>query len=81
MSLSFSLFRAITSSWAFLRLEEDSSSRAMFASFSLMAASSACCLREGSKRKRVVKNGIAFEMESKHAHRWTDAHLSRNGQS
>lgn len=49
MSLSFSLFRAITSSWAFLRLEEDSSSRAMFASFSLMAASSACCLREGQQ--------------------------------
>lgn len=55
MSLSFSLFRAITSSWAFLRLEEDSSSRAMFASFSLMAARSACCLREQQRETRGSK--------------------------
>lgn len=45
MSLSFSLFSAITSSWDFFLLEEDNSSRAMLASFSLMAASKACCLR------------------------------------
>lgn len=42
--LSFSLFRAATSSCVFFFLEEDSSSRAMLASFSLIAASSASCL-------------------------------------
>lgn len=43
MSLSRSLFKAITSSWVFFLLEADSSRRAIFASFSLMAASRACC--------------------------------------
>lgn len=55
MSRSFSLFRPITSSWAFFRLEEDNSSRAMFASFSLMAASRACCLRE--RERGMFKDG------------------------
>lgn len=49
MSLSFSRLRAITSSWDFFRLEADNSSRAMLASFSLMAASNACCLQGGKK--------------------------------
>lgn len=44
--LSFSLFRAATSSWVFFFLDEESSSRAMLASFSLMAASSASCLHK-----------------------------------
>lgn len=44
ISLSRSLLSASTSSWVFFLLEADSSSRAMFASFSLMAAKRACCL-------------------------------------
>lgn len=65
MSRSFSLLRAITSSWAFLRLEDDSSSRAMFASFSLMAASSACCLREQWKGNEGQVTHLLFTSEVK----------------
>lgn len=43
ISLSRSLLRASTSSWVFFLLEADSSSSAILASFSLMAASRACC--------------------------------------
>lgn len=60
MSRSFSLFRAITSSWAFLRLEDDSSSSAMFASFSLMAASSVCCLTKQQKGNKWQVNQVGI---------------------
>lgn len=62
MSLSFSRLRAITSSWDFFRLEADNSSRAMLASFSLMAASNACCLQGEKKRehKRITKRWSQF---------------------
>ncbi|TNN53147.1 hypothetical protein EYF80_036666 [Liparis tanakae] len=40
-------FRDATSSWVFFFLDEESSSRAMLASFSLMAASRASCLNRG----------------------------------
>lgn len=54
ISLSRSLFRASTSSWVFFLLEADSSSNAMLASFSLMAASRACCLKTNQDKKKCI---------------------------
>lgn len=48
-SRSFSRFSRATSSWVFFFLEDDNSSSAMLASFSLIAANSASCLWVGNE--------------------------------
>lgn len=59
INLSFSRFSDITSSWVFFLLEEESSRRAMLASFSLMAASRACCLHTHTESQRQDQKKLA----------------------
>lgn len=61
--LSFSLFRAATSSWVFFFLDEESSSRAILASFSLIAARSASCLRRD--QLWLVKHSFLLKLHQK----------------